>query len=57
MSRLRVLIVDDHPIFLDGHISFITKIGPVEVDAKSYDRTESQQAIRRERPDVELEDL
>jgi len=53
---MRVLLVDDHPLFLDGLKNLLSGRG-VQVAATARDGLEALEKVRRERPDVILMDI
>jgi len=53
---MRVLLVDDHPLFLDGLKNLLSGRG-VQVAATARDGLEALEKARRERPDVILMDI
>lgn len=53
---MRVLLVDDHPLFLDGLKNLLCGRG-VQVVATARDGLEALEKARRERPDVILMDI
>ena len=50
--RLRVLLVDDHDIVLEGLRSLLETVGRVEVVGQAYSAAEAVDAARELRPDV-----
>ena len=55
-SSLRILLVDDHLLFLEGLSNLLTSVG-IEVAGIAYDGFEALEQARRLRPDVILMDL
>lgn len=56
-KRLRILVVDDHPLFRAGVVSIITKQPDMTVVAEAADGLEAVQRYRDQKPDVVLMDL
>jgi two-component system, NarL family, response regulator len=56
-DRIRVLIVDDHPIVLKGLIASIDAEADMEVAASARSGPEGVALFRNERPDVTIMDL
>ena len=56
-SRIRVMLVDDHPAFRKGIAALIESEPDMEVVAQTGDGTESVDLFRRTLPDVVLMDL
>lgn len=56
MSKVRVLLVDDHPLFREGLISLL-RTHDVDVVGEASSGTEALDLTRRFRPDVVLMDL
>ncbi len=54
---IRVLVVDDHPLMLDGIVSFIEAEPDMEVVAQASNGIEAIECFRRHLPDVTLMDL
>jgi len=54
--RLRVLLVDDHPLFLEGIRNLLVSEG-IEVVGMAHDGLAALAAARRTRPDVILMDI
>ena len=52
-----VLLVDDHPLFLDGVRAALTGVPDVEVVGEAHDRREAVEKAAALRPDVVLMDL
>jgi DNA-binding NarL/FixJ family response regulator len=57
MSNIRVALVDDHPVILQGFKAMLESMEGIEVVGTSDDGTEGLQMILRERPDVALLDI
>ena len=57
MSKIRVLIADDHPVVRDGLASMIGKWTDTEVIAEARDGQEAVEQWMQHRPDVSLLDL
>ncbi len=57
MNRIRLLVVDDHPVFRFGIVSMFHDLPDIEVIAEAVDGVEGVEAFRRHRPDVCLMDL
>lgn len=57
MQRVRVLIADDHPVFLEGVARLLRADSEMELVAQVADGREALLAIRELRPDVALLDL
>jgi DNA-binding NarL/FixJ family response regulator len=56
-ERLRVLIVDDHPIFRDGMRSLLESVGDLEVAGEAATGEEAIRLAQAVQPDVILMDL
>ncbi len=54
---IRVLVVDDHPLMLDGIVSFIEAEPDMEVVAQAGNGIDAIECFRRHLPDVTLMDL
>jgi DNA-binding NarL/FixJ family response regulator len=57
MSNIRVALVDDHPVILQGFKAMLESMQGVEVVGTSDNGTEGLEMILRERPDVALLDI
>jgi DNA-binding NarL/FixJ family response regulator len=57
MSRIRVLLVDDHRLFRAGIRSLLQTLGDVEVVAEAGDGREALRLVEAHRPDVVLLDI
>ena len=55
--KTRVLLADDHKLFLSGLRAVLQKEAWIEVVAATSDGTQALDAIRRERPDVVVVDI
>ena len=53
----RVLVADDHPVYLDGIVAAIERAGDLELVARCCNGTEALQQIRTQAPDVAVLDL
>jgi two-component system, NarL family, nitrate/nitrite response regulator NarL len=56
-APVRVLIADDHPIYIDGLAAAITRTQDLELVATCRDGAEALERIRAEAPDVAVLDL
>jgi hypothetical protein len=56
-SRVRALVVDDHPVVRDGLVAMLGADEGVEVVGSAQDGAEALRLIARTRPDVVLMDL
>jgi two-component system, NarL family, nitrate/nitrite response regulator NarL len=56
-APIRVLIADDHPIYIDGLAAAIKRTQDLELVAACRDGAEALERIRAERPDVAVLDL
>lgn len=54
---IRVLIVDDHPVFRDGLAGLLTTLGDVEIDGSVGTAEQALDAVRHSPPNVVLMDL
>ena len=57
MSRLKVIIADDHPLFLNGLTEFLSLVGDIHVAQTCKNGTEALASIRNHRPDVAILDF
>ncbi len=57
MSKIKVLIVDDHAVVRQGLRSFLELHETIEVIGETSDGSEAVSAVKKERPDVILMDL
>ena len=57
MTRIRVLLVDDHNLFRAGIRSLLQTVGDIEVVAEASDGREALQLVETHRPDVVLLDI
>jgi DNA-binding NarL/FixJ family response regulator len=57
MTRIRVLLVDDHNLFRAGIRSLLQTVGDIEVVAEASDGREALQLVEAHRPDVVLLDI
>ncbi|MBI2856571.1 MAG: response regulator transcription factor [Chloroflexi bacterium] len=57
MGRIRVLLVDDHPVVLAGLMATLSRDHELEVVGKAGDGVEALEAAAELRPDVVLMDL
>ena len=55
--RIRVLLADDHKLFLSGLRAVLQKEEWIEVIGTAPDGTQALEAIRRERPDIVVIDI
>lgn len=56
-GKLRVLLLDDHPVLVDGLASFIEAQGPYEVVARCATVNEAIEALGSKRPQLALVDI
>ncbi|MBW0115215.1 response regulator transcription factor [Pseudonocardia abyssalis] len=56
-SRIRVLVVDDHPVVRDGVVTQLSRHGDIDVVGHAADAAGAVALCARERPDVVLLDL
>ncbi len=57
MSKIRVLVVDDHPILCDGIQSVLTSCSDVEVVGQAHDGRQAIDRVEELRPDVVIMDI
>ena len=57
MTRTKVLVVDDHPVVLDGVRHLLASAGDFVVVAEATSGVAALEAARRERPDLVILDL
>jgi len=57
MTKVRVVIADDHPLYRDGVARTLTESGQFEVVAEAGSAAEAVAIVARERPDVVLLDI
>jgi DNA-binding NarL/FixJ family response regulator len=57
MSRIRVLVVDDHTIVRDGICALLELAGDIEVVGEAADGSEALAMIQKLEPDVVLMDI
>jgi DNA-binding NarL/FixJ family response regulator len=57
MSRIRVLLVDDHKLFRAGIRSLLQTVGDVQVVAEASDGREALQLVETHLPDIVLLDI
>lgn len=56
-SRVRVLIVDDHPSYAQGMASFFSALGEIDVVALAHCATDALEQTSAHRPDVVVMDI
>jgi DNA-binding NarL/FixJ family response regulator len=56
-AALRVLAVDDHPVYLRGLVATLEDAADIELCATAASAAEAVESVARERPDVVLLDL
>ena len=54
---MRVVVADDHPVFLDGLVRIVSRATELTLVATAQDGRTALDSIRGERPDVALVDL
>jgi two-component system nitrate/nitrite response regulator NarL len=57
VQRVRVLVADDHPVYLDGIASAVRAAGDLELVASCADGAEALAGIRSLAPDVAVLDM
>jgi NarL family two-component system response regulator LiaR len=57
MSKIRVLVVDDHPIVREGICALLAVVGDVEVVAEAANGSEAIDMVKELQPDVVLMDI
>ncbi|NMM06398.1 response regulator transcription factor [Polaromonas sp.] len=55
--KLRVLLVDDHPVVRQGLRTILLEAGDIDVTAEAADATAAMAIVRRERLDLVLSDM
>lgn len=56
-ERIRLLLVDDHELFLEGIVSLLDGVENIEIIGKAYDGVQALEMIRKDPPDMLLADL
>jgi DNA-binding NarL/FixJ family response regulator len=56
-AAIKVMIVDDHQMFVDGIDSLLDNVGGIELIDKAFSGKELMGKLKRERPDVLLMDV
>jgi two-component system, NarL family, nitrate/nitrite response regulator NarL len=56
-ARIRIVVADDHPLFLDGLVATLSADEELEVVAVVGDAASAVEAVRRHGPDLALLDL
>jgi NarL family two-component system response regulator LiaR len=57
MSKIRVLVVDDHPIVREGICALLAVVGDIEVVAEAANGSEAIDMVKELQPDVVLMDI
>lgn len=57
MQNIRVVLVDDHPVILQGFKAMLDSMDGIEVAGVSDNGTEGMEMILKEKPDVALMDI
>jgi DNA-binding NarL/FixJ family response regulator len=57
MSKIRVLVVDDHPIVREGICALLAVVGDIEVVGEAANGSEAIDMVRELEPDVVLMDI
>jgi NarL family two-component system response regulator LiaR len=57
MSKIKVLVVDDHPIVREGICALLAVVGDIEVVAEAANGSEAIDMVRELQPDVVLMDI
>ena len=57
MDKIRLLLVDDHEIFLDGLVSLLSNQDEIEIIGKALNGVSALEKITEVQPDILLTDL
>jgi DNA-binding NarL/FixJ family response regulator len=57
MNPLRLLLVDDHEIFLEGLANLLSTSSDIEIIGKAFDGAEAFEFLQEQQPDILLTDL
>ena len=57
MNKIKVLVVDDHPIVREGICALLAVVGDIEVAAEAANGSEAIDMVRELQPDVVLMDI